>query len=248
MILSKNIVKNYEIMLNRFQTLEDEFNTIHNFNFNYKYSIYSGMLKNMNIQCKKCLWIFEQTPVNHLQGKGCPICNNGAKFNEKMFIYKSNYIHNNFYDYSLINYVNINTKLKIICPIHGIFEQKPKYNLHGSGCQECGYLKCDNYLDINSYKNQKTILYYIKINNYYKIGLTKKSIEKRYKNENIDYIIIDKWEFKNGEHAFNIEQEILKETIKFKIKKEDLNIPGWTEVRNIDFYNLIVNKINLINF
>ena len=30
--------------------------------------------------------------------------------------------HNNFYDYSLVEYKNQKTKIKIICPIHGIFE------------------------------------------------------------------------------------------------------------------------------
>ena len=48
--------------------------------------------------------------------------------------------HNNKYDYSLVEYVNAKTKVKIICPIHGIFEQIPdshkKY-----GCKECGNIE-----------------------------------------------------------------------------------------------------------
>ena len=38
-----------------------------------------------------------------------------------------NKIWNNFYDYSLVNdYVNNNSKIKIICPIHGVFEKSVK--------------------------------------------------------------------------------------------------------------------------
>lgn len=42
------------------------------------------------------------------------------------FVNKSNTIHNNFYDYSLVEYKNNKLKVKIICPIHGTFEQTPK--------------------------------------------------------------------------------------------------------------------------
>ena len=43
---------------------------------------------------------------------------------EKEFIEKSCILHNNFYDYSLVYYINNKTKVKIVCPVHGIFEQR----------------------------------------------------------------------------------------------------------------------------
>ena len=49
------------------------------------------------------------------------------------FISKSKLIHNNKYDYSLVEYVNYNTKVKIICPFHGVFEQTPNDHLRGRG-------------------------------------------------------------------------------------------------------------------
>jgi len=55
------------------------------------------------------------------------------------FIKRSNKIHNNKYDYSLVNYINTHTKIKIICPIHKIFEQIPKSHLIGKGCNKCKY-------------------------------------------------------------------------------------------------------------
>ena len=46
--------------------------------------------------------------------------------------------HDNKYDYSLVEYVNANQKIKIICKKHGIFEQKPSSHLNGRGCFLCG--------------------------------------------------------------------------------------------------------------
>lgn len=54
--------------------------------------------------------------------------------------------HNNFYDYSLVEYKNQKTKVKIICPIHGIFKQTPDSHKK-NGCPECG--------KINSHNKQK---------------------------------------------------------------------------------------------
>jgi hypothetical protein len=40
---------------------------------------------------------------------------------KEQFIEKSNKIHNNKYEYSLVEYKNKRTKVKIICSIHGVF-------------------------------------------------------------------------------------------------------------------------------
>ena len=55
------------------------------------------------------------------------------------FINKSNIIHNNYFDYSLVDYVNNNTKVKIVCLEHGVFEQIPRSHLSGSGCKKCNF-------------------------------------------------------------------------------------------------------------
>ena len=56
--------------------------------------------------------------------------------NKILFCEKSKEIHKNKYDYSLVEYINNKTKVKIICPIHGIFEQKPDAHLY-CGCKYC---------------------------------------------------------------------------------------------------------------
>lgn len=82
---------------------------------------------------------FQQKADNHLQGKGCGICANSIKSNTKEFIKKSKVVHHNKYDYLLADYKNSKTKVIIICPEHGEFEQTPKDHLKGRGCQKCKY-------------------------------------------------------------------------------------------------------------
>lgn len=53
------------------------------------------------------------------------------------FIQKCEEIHNNKYDYSLVKYVNKKEKVSIICPVHGVFEQRPEVHLRGMVCPKC---------------------------------------------------------------------------------------------------------------
>ena len=55
----------------------------------------------------------------------------------KTFIEKAKEIHRDKYDYSLVNYINVRTKIKIICKEHGEFEQRPDSHLSGKGCPLC---------------------------------------------------------------------------------------------------------------
>ena len=59
------------------------------------------------------------------------------KSNKNEFIKKSKEIHGDKYDYSLVDYINSKTKVKIICKEHGIFVQTPRSHVTGSGCPLC---------------------------------------------------------------------------------------------------------------
>ena len=59
------------------------------------------------------------------------------KITTEEWIEKAKGIHNNKYDYSLVEYKGQSTLIKIICPEHGEFEQIPKVHIKGSGCQKC---------------------------------------------------------------------------------------------------------------
>ena len=91
----------------------------------------------------------EKNPRGVLQGQGCPECgkeqsrlNRVKKRGGKtIFIQKAKKVHGEKYDYSLVDYKNSKTKVKIICPEHGVFEQSPNSHLQGSGCNECALNK-----------------------------------------------------------------------------------------------------------
>ena len=56
------------------------------------------------------------------------------------FIQKAVNKYGSLYDYSLVIYKKATTKVKIICAIHGIFEQTPQCHLRG-GCKKCSFSK-----------------------------------------------------------------------------------------------------------
>ena len=66
---------------------------------------------------------------------------NNTKKTTQLFINDAIAIHGDRYDYSLVEYHNNKTPVKVICPIHGVFEQKPNQHLSGQGCPDCGKIK-----------------------------------------------------------------------------------------------------------
>ena len=85
---------------------------------------------------------FWQTAALHIYGSGCPECAreqsvNKRKSTTEKFIEKAKLIHGDKYDYSKVKYINISTKVCIICPEHGEFWQVAGNHLNGEGCPEC---------------------------------------------------------------------------------------------------------------
>ena len=109
---------------------------IHGDKYDYSLVEYKNNLTRVKIICP-IHGVFEQTPSSHLSGCNCPKCVGGVKITQDDFIERAKIKHNNKYDYSLTKYVNSITKVKIICPVHGVFEQKPMHHVNGEGCPEC---------------------------------------------------------------------------------------------------------------
>jgi len=116
---------------------EQKAKKVHGNKYDYSLVDYKNAKTKVKIVCPKH-GVFEQTPNNHLRGRSCPICSNRDKKDTKWFINKAKEIHSDKYDYSLSNYKNAKTKVKIICPEHGEFEQTPDAHLRGQGCPFCG--------------------------------------------------------------------------------------------------------------
>ncbi len=61
---------------------------------------------------------------------------------KELFIQQCNKVHNEKYDYSLVNYVNNCTKVIILCPFHGRFAQTPaKHLCQKTECPDCSKIK-----------------------------------------------------------------------------------------------------------
>ena len=244
---------------------------IHGNLYDYSLTNYISAINKVDIICP-IHGIFQQRASSHLDGFGCPRCsyekmgkNNISTTQE--FIEKANQIHNNKYDYTLTNYINNKFKVKIICPIHGEFEQTPHAHKRGNGCRKCandkisksavdtsrGWSLTDWLKKHNQNRKSTPRLYVVKCYNdfeeFIKIGITMREIKSRFKNKKLmPYkfdILID---FKS------LPDDVFKEEIRLKnIFKNYKYIPkfkfsGDSECFNSTAIELILKIFNNENF
>ena len=71
----------------------------------------------------------------------------GKKLTLDEFLIRSKKLHNDKYDYSFVedNFVNSYSKVRIICPVHGEFEQAVSSHLHSCGCPACARIWSDEH-------------------------------------------------------------------------------------------------------
>ena len=116
---------------------------VHGDEYDYSPVKYVISTTKVKIICKKDgHGIFEQNPDSHSRGQGCPDCGliqrkEKRKLGNDEFIERSNVKHNNLYGYEKVEYVNTNTHVIIICPLHGEFHKTPGKHLQGQGCPKC---------------------------------------------------------------------------------------------------------------
>ena len=116
-------------------------NIVHKNVFDYSKTVYIGNKTLVTIRCIKH-GDFVQRPDDHLNGHGCSKC--GFEKTKQCnylttaeFINNANIIHKFKYDYSLVRYINSQTKITIICSKHGVFSQNPNNHLNGHRCPKC---------------------------------------------------------------------------------------------------------------
>jgi hypothetical protein len=115
----------------------EKFKNIHGDRYDYSLVEYISIKSKVLIICKNN-HIFDQTPDNHLKGKGCKYCFGLiTKKDKKEFIMDSIKVHGNKYNYNMVNYIRNSIKVEIICNKHGIFKQSPNSHLRGNGCKKC---------------------------------------------------------------------------------------------------------------
>lgn len=114
-------------------------NKIHKYKYDYSKVIYEHKDEKIQIICP-VHGEFSQIANSHVRGYGCKKCSVfgiSPKGKDK-FIDEAKKVHGDTYDYSLVNYINNNTKVKIICSKHGIFEQSSKNHIiNKNRCPKC---------------------------------------------------------------------------------------------------------------
>lgn len=139
---------------------------VHGDKYIYSDSKYINDSSKIEIECP-LHGTFSQIANKHLQGNGCPDCrvqrtkDTNQNKHSLLFPKRSAEIHNNYYDYSKVDYKNSKTPVEIICPKHGSFLTKPYNHLLGRGCPVCsqsqGEKKIERFLISNNitYERQK---------------------------------------------------------------------------------------------
>ena len=170
--------------------------------YDYSRVVWKGYHEKVQLICPrhpdKDIWL---TPNQILNGQGCKYCKGVKVTNTEEFIEEANRIHNNKYDYSLVEYKTSFDLVNIVCPIHNSFPQIPNSHLRGNGCPRCA--DASRGWSLTSFKerciknnNGLGIFYLLRCTKddevFYKYGITSKSVESRYRTKSsipYDYTI-----------------------------------------------------------
>jgi very-short-patch-repair endonuclease len=125
----------------------DKFNKIHGNKYDYSKFVYSNNRSSSIIICP-LHGEFHQSPWTHIKGHGCPSCSGNKKMNNIEFINVANKVHNKNYIYDFIDYKNMHSKVKIVCPKHGDFLQMAQTHIKGAGCPKCNQSKGEKMIEI----------------------------------------------------------------------------------------------------
>ena len=205
---------------------------VHNYKYSYeKISFYPGYNSKVVITCPEH-GDFQQSAGPHMQGKGCRECGTKVSLSKRYtefttdnFISKVKAVHGDRYDYSSTEYINTETKVKIICKTHGVFEQRPKCHEAGKGCAKCRndnttYNFIQKYRDNRELGNKDGLIYILKITgndeSFLKLGITSnksgrfKRYRKQFKDVGYSYEILFESAMPNYQTAM-LENEIFKQ-------------------------------------
>ena len=115
----------------------EQFKVVHGDKFDYSMVDYTHSQTKVKIICRTH-GKFEQLVGMHRKGQGCAKCMHDNKRHSRDAVIDGfNKVHFGRYDYSMVDYSNTDTKVKILCADHGVFEQAPEKHLSGNGCPKC---------------------------------------------------------------------------------------------------------------
>lgn len=113
--------------------------------FDFSNAIYKGALKPITGIVCDIHGEFQQYAAQlRKNGATCPECGaqrrvQSRRLDPEEFIDRAKGMHGSAYDFSKTKYVNMTTKVSVICPRHGAFTISPiKLVAEGQGCPKCG--------------------------------------------------------------------------------------------------------------
>ena len=121
---------------------------LHNGKYDYKDTHFTRFKNKIKIICHEKdgneveHGVFEQTAYQHIIGHGCPKCAHKLSASKQKFTFNdfekfANEKYNGKYLYERDDFVNMNTKMRMICKEHGEFWQTPNQHLKACGCVKC---------------------------------------------------------------------------------------------------------------
>lgn len=203
--------------------------------YDYSKVKYRGQHESITLICR-IHGPFQKKARDAISSTGCQEC---LKFTLEDFIAKATDRHQGKYDYSKVEYISTRAYVTIICPHHGSFEQTPNRHLDGRGCPVCGI---ESNLLSNRDPGDRCILYYLHLSykghSFWKVGITTKSVDTRYKLLKKDGVIIrDSHEVETTiQQAINAENLIIRRYSQFLEYRGHIlkNAKGGTECFRAD--------------
>lgn len=225
---------------------------IHGDKYGYEDVVYNNSKIHVKIKCyEHGTW--EQMPLNHLKGYGCPVCASierglAQRTAQEDYILSVSSEHENKYDYTFARYEGLLNKIDIICPVHGKFSMRAgthkgsKYR-PGAGCPKCA---------INGYSKAKPGLLYVLVTpcGLTKIGITNRDLKHRIRavrrSSGYQFSEAHSYWMEDGEIIADMETLLLRE-LKSSYEQPTEKFDGSTETfKNVDVINLLQRITELI--
>jgi ferredoxin len=166
---------------------------------------YVAAKKPVAVECRECHHQWHTTPKSLLEGHGCRNCaglcpkSAAKKFNKLMEQHPDIVLHG--------EYVNAHTPVAVECvKCHHLWEAAPINLNNHHGCPNCA--------QYGFQPDRAAITYYVRVANpygapLYKIGVTHRTVAKRFALEGVALVPISIWHFDKGSNAQALEIEIL---------------------------------------
>lgn len=103
--------------------------------YDFSEAVYMNNKTQVKVICKLHGPFYVQAASCFKNTLTCPECDRLKR--KEAFIEKATKTHNGKYDYSQVEYIDGDTKVKVICPIHGEFFTTPNEHGRRSGCPKC---------------------------------------------------------------------------------------------------------------